>query len=274
VAVVSGPILALNDVTVRFGGLNACESISLEVNPGELFAMIGPNGAGKTTVVNAITGVYEPIEGASIRFTDGSDTTHDLVGRPPHKIIRLGIARTFQNLGLFDALTVLENLLLGRYIHQRTGVLSGGFLLRRALREEMEQRAAVEKVLDLLEIAKHRNETVGELAFGVRKRVELGRALAQEPHLLLLDEPTAGMNVEEKQDIVRFITDVRAELGTTMMLIEHDMGVVMSIAERIVVLNFGRMIATGTPDQIQNDPEVIAAYLGSETDATAAGGEQ
>ena len=265
-------VLAIRDTTVRFGGLNACESISLEVNPGELFAMIGPNGAGKTTVINAITGVYEPVEGATIRFTDEAETTHDLIGLPPHKIIRLGIARTFQNLGLFDALTVLENLLLGRYIHQKTGVLSGGFLLRRALKEELEQRAVVEEVLDLMEIAKHRNEKVGELAFGVRKRVELGRALAQEPHLLLLDEPMSGMNVEEKQDMVRFITDVRAELGTTMMLIDHDMGVVMSIAERIAVLNFGRMIATGTPEEIQSDPEVIAAYLGSETDATPAGG--
>ena len=260
------PVLNLSDVTVQFGGVRAADSVSFSILPGELFAMIGPNGAGKTTVINAITGVYSPEPGASIEFTDAAGTTHDLIGPKPHNIIRLGIARTFQNLGLFDSLTVLDNLLLGRYVHQKIGVMAGGFRTPRAVRDELEQRVAVEKILDLLEIAQYRYEAVGGLSFGIRKRVELGRALSQDPHLLLLDEPMAGMNVEEKRDMVRYIGDVRAELGTTILLIEHDMGVVMSIAERVLVLNFGRMIGLGTPDVVQNDPEVIAAYLGTGAD--------
>jgi len=260
---VSAPVLDVANVTVQFGGLKACDDVTFRIDEGELFAMIGPNGAGKTTVVNAITGVYSPNSGAAIRFTDAHGEVHDLLGRKPHNIISLGIARTFQNLALFDALTVLDNLMLGRYVHSRTGILSGGLFLGRAVKDELRQREVVERIIDLLEISRHRNEAVGELAFGVRKRLELGRALAQEPHLILLDEPMAGQNLEEKRDMVRFIADVRNELGTTMLLIEHDMGVVMSIAERIIVLNFGQMIKVGTPQEIQQDPEVIAAYLGT-----------
>ncbi|NIW23834.1 MAG: ATP-binding cassette domain-containing protein, partial [Gammaproteobacteria bacterium] len=166
----------------------------------------------------------------------------------------------------FDALTVLDNLMLGRYVHSRVGVMNGGFFTRSAVKDELKQREVVERIIDLLEIAAYRNEAVGELPYGVRKRLELGRALAQEPHLLLLDEPMTGQNLEEKQDMVRFIADVRAELGTTMLLIEHDMGVVMSIAERVIVLNFGEMIGIGTPEEVQANPEVIAAYLGTGTD--------
>ena len=256
-------VLSLRNVTVRFGGLKACSEVSYDVEQGELFAMIGPNGAGKTTVINAVTGVYIPTPESSIQFTDAQGTTHSLTGQKPHEVIRLGIARTFQNLGLFDALTVLDNLLLGRYVHRKANILQAGFWTRGTIRDEVNQRAEVEKIIDLLEIAEFRKEKVGELPYGIRKRVELGRALAQEPHLLLLDEPMAGMNVEEKQDMVRFIADVRAELGTTMMLIEHDMGVVMAIADRVVVLNFGEMIGLGTPEEVQEDPAVIAAYLGS-----------
>jgi len=258
------PVLDVENVTVQFGGLRACEDVSFHVNQGELFAMIGPNGAGKTTVVNAITGVYSPNPGAGIRFNDHLGETHDLLERKPHDIVALGIARTFQNLALFDALTVLENLMLGRYVHSNIGILRGGLFAGPALKDELRQREVVERIIDLLEISRYRNEPVGELAYGVRKRLELGRALAQEPHLILLDEPMAGQNLEEKQDMVRFIADVRAELGTTMLLIEHDMGVVMSIAERIMVLNFGQMIGIGTPAEIQDNPDVVAAYLGTE----------
>ena len=262
----STPVLDVENVTVQFGGLKACDDVSFHVNEGELFAMIGPNGAGKTTVVNAITGVYSPNPGATIAFTDSGGTQHDLLGRKPHRIVSLGIARTFQNLALFDALTVLDNLMLGRYVHSTTGIMTGGMFWGRAVKDELRQREVVERIIDLLEISRYRNESVGELPYGVRKRLELGRALAQEPHLLLLDEPMAGQNLEEKQDMVRFIADVRAELGTTMLLIEHDMGVVMSIAERIMVLNFGQMIGIGTPEEVQANPEVVAAYLGTEGD--------
>jgi branched-chain amino acid transport system ATP-binding protein len=259
---VSTPVLDLEHVTVQFGGLKACDDVTFRITEGELFAMIGPNGAGKTTVVNAITGVYAPNPGATIQFTDAGGKRHDLLGKKPHQVVSHGIARTFQNLALFDALTVLENLMLGRYVHSRVGIMSGGLFLGRAVKDELRQREVVERIIDLLEIAAHRNEPVGDLPYGVRKRLELGRALAQEPHLLLLDEPMTGQNLEEKQDMVRFIADVRAELGTTMLLIEHDMGVVMSIAERVMVLNFGKMIGIGTPEEIQQNSEVIEAYLG------------
>lgn len=264
---VANPVLEIENVTVQFGGLKACNDVTFRINEGELFAMIGPNGAGKTTVINAITGVYSPNPGATIDFTDSGGNRHDLLGERPHDIVSRGIARTFQNLALFDALTVLDNLMLGRYIHSDVGVISGGMFWGKALKDELRQREVVEKIIDLLEISQYRNESVGELSYGVRKRLELGRALAQEPHLLLLDEPMAGQNLEEKQDMVRFIADVRSELGTTMLLIEHDMGVVMSIAERIVVLNFGQMIGIGTPEEIQQNPDVVSAYLGTESGA-------
>ncbi|HSG80247.1 MAG TPA: ABC transporter ATP-binding protein [Acidimicrobiia bacterium] len=257
-------VLRLKDVTVQFGGIKACEGVSFDVPEGELFAIIGPNGAGKTTVLNAITGVYRPNPGAEIVYTGADGTEHSLLGRKPHRIVRHGIARTFQNLGLFGHMSVLDNLMLGRYIHQKTGVMHGGLRTRRLVREESEQRAAVERIIDLLEIQQYRWETVGELPYGVQKRIELGRVLAMEPDLLLLDEPMAGMTIEEKQDIVRFIFEIRAELGLTVILIEHDMAVVMSVAERVLALNFGQPIALGTPADVQANDQVVEAYLGAD----------
>ncbi len=260
----SEPILSLRDVTVQFDGLVACDQVSFDIGRGQLFALIGPNGAGKTTVVNAITGIYRPRPGASVRYTDREGQSHDLVGQKPHRIVRHGIARTFQNLGLFPSLSVLDNLMLGRYTHQRTGVLAGGFYTRRAVRDEVQAREAVERVIDLLEIQEHRWDPVGDLPYGLQKRIELGRVLAMEPDLLLLDEPMAGMTVQEKQDIVRFIYEVKLGLDVTIVLIEHDMAVVMSIAEHVLALNFGQVIASGSPEEVQRDPDVIAAYLGAD----------
>jgi branched-chain amino acid transport system ATP-binding protein len=257
-------ILSVQDVSVTFGGIRAADGVSVDVERGELFALIGPNGAGKTTLVNAITGVYEPDPGARITYTDRGGRTHDLVGLKPHDIVRRGLARTFQNLGLFPELSTLDNLLLGRYIHQKRGALAGGFMTRRAVREELDQRAAVERVIDLLDLSSYRWEPVGELPYGLQKRIELGRVLAMEPDLLLLDEPMAGMGADARQDIVRFIFEIRAELGVTILMIEHDMAVVMSIADRVMALNFGQPIGIGTPDEVQAQPEVVEAYLGAE----------
>lgn len=250
--------LELKDVTVRFGGVTAVSSLSFRLEPGQLFSLIGPNGSGKTSVLNVISGVYHPAEGRAL-FGD-----NDLTKLPPYAIARLGIARTFQNLALFKGLSVLDNILVGRYVHRRSGLVSGGFWLSSAVRDEVYQRERVEEIIDLLEIQVYRHQMVGSLPYGVQKRVELGRALAMEPKLLLLDEPMAGMNYEEREDMVRFILDVREALGPSILLVEHDMRVVMDIAEQIVVLNFGRKIAEGTPVEIQADRAVIAAYLGTE----------
>lgn len=260
----SAPILTLSDVTVQFGGLKACNGVTAQVHRGELFALIGPNGAGKTSLVNAITGVYQPNPGAVVDYTDAGGTTHSLLGRKPHQVVRMGLSRTFQNLGLFPQLSLLDNMMLGRYIHQRGGVFASGFRTRRAVKEEVEARAAVERVMDLLEISHLRFEPVGDLPYGLQKRIELGRVLAMEPDLLLLDEPMAGMTVEEKLDVVRFIYEIRAELDVTVLLIEHDMAVVMSIADRVLALNFGEPIALGTPAEVQQTPAVVEAYLGAE----------
>jgi len=258
-------ILELEQVSVTFGGLKAADGITASVERGELFALIGPNGAGKTTLVNAITGVYRPDPGAVVRYTGRDGQTHDLVGRKPHDIVRLGLARSFQNLGLFPHLSTLDNLLLGRYIHQKRGALSGGFMTRAAVREEIEQRAAVERIIDLLDLSTHRWDPVGELPYGLQKRIELARVLAMEPDLLLLDEPMAGMGADARQDIVRFIFEIRAELGVTILMIEHDMAVVMSIADRVMALNFGQPIGLGTPAEVQAQPAVVEAYLGAES---------
>ncbi|MFV0463494.1 MAG: ABC transporter ATP-binding protein [Nostocoides sp.] len=252
------PILLVRDLTVRFGGVHALREVSLDVNEGELLAIIGPNGAGKTSLFNCMSGIYRPTSGEVV--FGGSSIVSKM---PQHEIAQLGLARTFQNLALFGGLSVLENLLVGRYLHGRAGFLSGLFYFGRTAKEEVVQRERVEDIIDLLEIARYRHELAQDLPYGVRKRVELGRALAQGPKLLLLDEPMAGMTAEEKEDMARFVLDVREELGTTMILVEHDMGVVMDIATRIIVLDFGKKIAEGSPQEVAADPLVIAAYLGS-----------
>ncbi|MEQ8716770.1 MAG: ABC transporter ATP-binding protein [Acidimicrobiales bacterium] len=257
-------ILSVKDLTVQFGGVRANDAITFDVERGELFALIGPNGAGKTTLVNAISGVYVPAEETEVRFTDGKGQTHDLIGQRPFQIARLGVARTFQNLGLFPSQTVLDNLMLGRYIHENTGAVSGSFFNRFAVRKELAARKRCEEVIELLEIGQYRWEVVANLPYGVQKRIELGRVLTMEPEFLFLDEPMAGMTVEEKQDMVRYMYAILDELDTTMLIIEHDMGVVMSIAERVMVVDFGKRIALDVPDVVQRDETVIAAYLGAE----------
>ncbi len=258
-------LLDIKDVSLSFGGIKALLGVSLSVESGELYAVIGPNGAGKTCLLNCITGFYRPDHG-SIVFD-----AKDLSLERPDQIAKLGIARTFQNVELFANMNVIDNLLLGRHNHFQSGFFSNSILGYRA-REESEHRRKIEEIIDFLEMEKWRKYLVSNLPYGVQKRVELGRALVQEPELLLLDEPMAGMNVEETEDIARFIIDIHEELGTTIMMIEHDMGVVMDISQRICVLDFGRKIAEGAPNEIQEDPEVRKAYLGEKYEALAKGG--
>jgi branched-chain amino acid transport system ATP-binding protein len=249
-------LLEVDGISVRFGALLALNHVSLTVARGEIAAIIGPNGAGKTTLLNCISGFYHPYEG-QIRF-DGRDRTHL---RPPD-VAALGIARTFQNVALFRGMSVLDNIMTGRILKMHGSFLLDALWWGPARRQELEHRAFCERIIDFLEIQSIRKTPAGRLPYGLQKRVELARALAAEPALLLLDEPMAGMNVEEKEDMCRFILDVNSEFGTTIALIEHDMGVVMDISDHVIVLDYGRAIADGTPAAVRKDQAVLDAYLG------------
>jgi len=263
--------LRIEDLSLSFGGVHALLEISLDIRDNEILAIIGPNGAGKTALLNCINGFYKPQEGEI--YYDGQRITR----MRPDKLAKLGIARTFQNIELYTGLSTQDNIMAARHVLMKQSFVSGALYLGRALREEIKHRGTVEEIIDFLEMAPMRKKVVGVLPYGMQKRIELGRALALEPKVLLLDEPMAGMNLEEKEDIARFILDIYEGQGATypdtpilrdgirsIILVEHDMGVVMDIADRIIVLDFGRKIAEGTPDEIKRNPEVIRAYLGQE----------
>ena len=252
---------SIENLTITFGGLVAVDRVSINVKPGSIFSIIGPNGAGKTTIFNCISGLYKPDSGAI--FFKGED----IIGLKPHRIAQKGISRTFQNIELFSRMTVMENLMLGRHIHMKTGIWTGATFFRRgssAAKDEIKHRERVEHIIDLLDLQAARNQFVGGLPYGTQKLVELGRALALEPKLLLLDEPSAGMNSEEKQDLIFWVKDIQDELGVTILLIEHDMKMVMDISDRILAINFGKPIMEGNPEEVQTHPEVLKAYLGED----------
>jgi branched-chain amino acid transport system ATP-binding protein len=252
------PVLVFDDVHLSFAGVTAVDGVSFDVRPRELLAIIGPNGAGKTSIFNVLSGVYRPQRGRVVFLGE------DLLGMPPHLVAARGMARTFQNIELFENLTVIDNLMLGRHHHVRYRWWQAIGWVGAARREEMVHRRVIEDIIDFLEIPQYRKLPVGLLPYGIQKRVELGRALAMEPRLLLLDEPVAGMNNEETEDMARFILDIRDELAIPMILVEHDMGVVMDLADRVLVVDFGQPIAIDRPAEIQRNPEVIRAYLGED----------
>jgi len=252
----SDALLEVRDVSLAFGGVRALSGVSFDVRRREVRAIIGPNGAGKSSMLNVLNGVYHPQQG-TIRFE-----SFEFKDMDPGRAAALGIARTFQNIALFKGMTVLDNIMTGRNLKMRCNFLQQALWLGPARREELEHRRAVEEIIDFLEIQHIRKTPVGRLPYGLQKRVDLARALAMEPTILLLDEPMAGMNLEEKQDMSRFVLDVNDEFGTTIVLIEHDMGVVMDISDRVVVLDYGRKIGDGTPDEVRGSEQVIAAYLG------------
>ena len=250
-------ILDVKNISLAFGGVKALSDISFNVREHEVRAIIGPNGAGKSSMLNCINGVYTPQHG-SISFK-GQTFSH----MDSHQVATMGIARTFQNLALFKGMSVIDNIMSGRNLRIKSNILMQARRIGPAEREEVRHREFVEHIIDFLEIQAYRKTPVGQLPYGLQKRVDLGRALAMEPQVLLLDEPMAGMNLEEKQDMCRFVLDINDEYGTTIVLIEHDMGVVMDISDRVVVLDYGKKIGDGTPDEVRNNPEVISAYLGT-----------